>query len=83
MCGKGVLMMNGKKMLLLVVRGLILLIFFIGIPIAHGVPGQEVLRVTPGQFESGVVEEGQVIAVTATIENQRNSAVEITNVRTN
>jgi hypothetical protein len=75
-------MMNEKKILLLV-RGLTLLIFFIGIPIARGVPGEEVLRVTPGQFESGVVEEGQVITATATIENRRNSAVEITNVRTN
>jgi hypothetical protein len=71
-----------KKMALVICR-LILLIFLVGIPVAHGVPREEWLNITPGQFESGVVEEGQVITVTATIENSGNSAVQITNVRTN
>ena len=70
-------------MVVSVICRLTLLIFLAGIPVAHGVPREEGLKITPGQFESGVVDEGQVITVTATIENRGNSAVEITNVRTN
>jgi hypothetical protein len=71
------------KTLVLVIHGLTLFVFLAGIPVAHGVPREEGLKITPGQFESGVVEEGRVITVTATIENRGDRPVEITNVRTN
>ena len=83
MRGKGVLSMKRIKIMVLVICKLTLLTFLVGIPLVHGVPGEEALKITPGQFESGVVEEGRVITATASIENRGNSVVEITNVRTN
>jgi hypothetical protein len=81
--GKGVTSVKRFKIMVLVIFRLTLLISLVGIPVAHGVPRQERLKVTPGQLESGVVDEGQVITVTATVENRGTSTVEITNVRTN
>lgn len=76
--------MKRSKITVSATCGLTLLILLLGgIPLAYGAAGEETLQITPGRFESGTVEEGQVIAVTVTIANRGSGAVEITNVRTN
>jgi hypothetical protein len=53
-----------------------------GMPFAHGFAAGEGLKVTPGQFDFGTVDEGKAAVVTVTVENAGSTRIEITNVRT-
>ena len=74
--------MKRRKAMVSMVRAAGVFVFFAGLPFARGVSMGEGLKVTPGQFDFGTVDEGNAAVVAATIENTGSTRVEITNVRT-
>jgi hypothetical protein len=57
-------------------------LFMIGLSLAYGDEGGELLKATPDHYEFGTIDEGQAAVVTAVIQNIGSAPVEITNVRT-
>jgi hypothetical protein len=54
-----------------------------GVSFACGQEAGATLRITPEQFDFGIVEEGEAATITATVHNTGRASIEITNVRTN
>ena len=75
--------MNRSKIMTFAAYALSIFVFYVIIPFVSAAPDKEALKITPSQFDMGVVEEGRIITAVATIENRGNTVVEITNVRTN
>jgi hypothetical protein len=51
--------------------------------LAYGQEAEKILRVTPEQFDFGIVEEGKAATIMAEVHNASRTRIEITNVRTN
>jgi hypothetical protein len=54
-----------------------------GLSLAYGQEAGKILKLTPEQFDFGVVEEGRAATAAAVVHNTGNTKIEITNVRTN
>lgn len=54
-----------------------------GLSLAYGQEAGKILKITPEQFDFGIVEEGRAATVTVEVHNTGSAGIEITNVRTN
>ena len=58
------------------------IVIFAGFLSVYAGETQQVLRITPEEYDFGTINEGDPAIVTATVENVGSASVEITNVRT-
>jgi uncharacterized membrane protein len=74
--------MNCRKAAVSVIAAAGVIIIFAGFLLVYAGGTQQVLKITPEEYDFGTINEGDPAIVTATVQNVGSASVEITNVRT-